>query len=535
MASISRFDIRSSLAFALILSGTIVATPGCEGDDPCSFPPDDSNPCRYKRCDEGPPAVVVSAPRGTPCANVIHDGVCDGFGNCIEDVFACTPPPDDGNPCTSETCWEGSPMRVPALPGTPCPTFDACGFPEVCNGSGSCVPSDLCECASAVDGTPCDNGDACTPLGACQAGVCVTPPPIVCSNAGEACLQGVSCGKTCASPLGRVISTSQTADSIVAADFDGDGTIDLATAGLGGIHLRNGASFDNDNHVVMTAYSGSVVTADINGDGKLDLVFTSMPPGTMAVDLVTKLNQGDGTFGPSVLHSTSFGWSSIAAADFNGDSKADLATAINGGLLSVRINEGNGLFAPEVDYPQTGATTVVVTEDLNGDGKIDIVAASSMLNKIVLLFNDGNGAFGNAVDVALTNSPVFIVIADFNGDGKPDLAVAHDGISVFLNDGTGAFTLASEFAAGLGPVSIIAADLNGDGAPDLATTNTSPRSMTTLLNTGNGTFGAPNFFVAGKRPVDIVAVDVDGDAKPDVACVDADEATLRFVFNSCMQ
>ncbi len=445
-------------------------------------------------------------------------------------------------------------MRVPTNPGTPCPGLDICGLKNVCDGSGSCVRNPLCECpglddgnpctidmcngdaaihSPEVDGTPCNSGDACTTLGVCQTGLCITPPPIVCSNAGEVCLQG-ACAKTCNSPLGRMISTGQAVHSIVTTDMDGDGATDLIMAGFGGIHLRHGFAFDVNHFVVMGSYYSNLIVADIDGNNKLDLVSSKSLGDSMESYLVTNLNQGNDTFAPSVILASGVGAFSTVARDFNGDGKVDLAAAFGAGI-GVFLNKGDGMFAPEVDYAPEAPAAFVMAEDLNGDGNIDIAAAIPMLDEIVLLFNDGNGAFGGPVKIALTNSPTSLAMGDLNGDGKLDLAVGNGGISVFLNDGTGAFTLANEFAAGLVPVSMATADLNGDGALDLATVNASPPSMTTLLNMGTGTFGTPNFFMLGNLPVDIVAADLNGDAKSDIAVVDEDEAVLRLVFNSCMQ
>src|SRR5436305_1475348 len=66
----------------------------------------------------------------------------------------------------------------------------------------------------------------------------------------------------------------------------------------------------------------AVVAADFNGDGKLDLALTS---GGTTVSVL--LGNGDGTFRPAVNFATGSGPRSIAVGDFNGDGNLDIVTA----------------------------------------------------------------------------------------------------------------------------------------------------------------------------------------------------------------
>src|SRR5580692_3384489 len=64
----------------------------------------------------------------------------------------------------------------------------------------------------------------------------------------------------------------------------------------------------------------SVVVADFNGDGHLDLAVTNIGSNTISVFL----GNGDGTFKPKVDYATGRGPKGIAAADFNGDGSPDI-------------------------------------------------------------------------------------------------------------------------------------------------------------------------------------------------------------------
>ncbi len=121
--------------------------------------------------------------------------------------------------------------------------------------------------------------------------------------------------------------------------------------------------------------------------------------------------------------------SSVAAADLNGDGKADLAVANEtSGTVSVLLNEGDGTFAPKVDYATGTSPRSLVATDLNGDGKRDLVIANYGGDTVGVLVNQGSGTFAPPPP---TTPPAVgassVAVADLNGDGRLDLAIAKPG------------------------------------------------------------------------------------------------------------
>ncbi len=78
----------------------------------------------------------------------------------------------------------------------------------------------------------------------------------------------------------------------------------------------------------------------------------------------------------------------------------------------------------------------VAAGDFNGDGKVDLAVANEGSNSVSVLLGNGDGTFAAAQNFATGVNPWSVAVSDFNGDGKLDLAVANYGsgtVSVLLN------------------------------------------------------------------------------------------------------
>jgi hypothetical protein len=138
---------------------------------------------------------------------------------------------------------------------------------------------------------------------------------------------------------------------------------------------------------------GQIALADMNGDGKPDLITLGTTTSGGQAELAISLGNGNGTFQtPTILdfaEGSSVGWG-LAAADFNGDGKVDVAvTGFNPPYdTGVFLGNGNGTmqsftYASGEVGPAQGIDLVLfgadMSADFNGDGRADLVAGSAVL------------------------------------------------------------------------------------------------------------------------------------------------------------
>ncbi|MGC2422757.1 MAG: FG-GAP-like repeat-containing protein [Nitrospirota bacterium] len=261
----------------------------------------------------------------------------------------------------------------------------------------------------------------------------------------------------------------------------------------------------------------SVAAGDFNGDGKLDLAVANNN-GTVCI----MLGNGDGTFQRYVAYAAGNDTYSVAVGDFNGDGKLDLAvTNSNDSTVSVLLGNGDGTFRAPVDYATGSEPSSVTVGDFNGDGKLDLAVANYNDNTVSVLLGNGDGTFQRKVDCATGSGPRSVAVGDFKGDGKLDLAVAGDSsVSILFGNGDGTFLGNSDYGI-VGATSVAIGDFNGDGKLDLAIA-TITQTVSIMLGNGDGSFATPVDYTTGYSDIPLYSVatgDFNGDGKLDLVVI----------------
>jgi len=265
-------------------------------------------------------------------------------------------------------------------------------------------------------------------------------------------------------------------------DFNGDGKLDIAVAGYVSsqqnviqILLGKGdGTFTKGQTIVLpfNASASSIVTADFNGDGKLDLALASQK-------LILHKGAGNGTFSQtaSITVGVPPALAQLRVGDFNADGKPDLS-ASDGQNLYALFNTGNftfsiaklasasdGMFANAVDVNQDGRTDLIVTS----------WACASIKNVGCetwdVLLGQSNKTFRKSFSMYLGPSGVLgdPIAADINGDGINDIVgIGSYALTVYMGNPDGTYQSTPLEFPNSGLNTIVAADFNRDGKIDFA-------------------------------------------------------------------
>ncbi|RXZ79780.1 VCBS repeat-containing protein [Paenibacillaceae bacterium] len=245
------------------------------------------------------------------------------------------------------------------------------------------------------------------------------------------------------------------------------------------------------------------------------------------------IGTGSGQFEAAVNYGLDGFAQSIIIADFNRDSKWDVAVAsfipdTNENKVSVLQGNGDGTLKANIQYEVGAQPLSASVADFNGDGKLDAAVANYGDQSISLLLGKGDGKFEDAVHYAVGSNPISIAVGDLNRDGKPDIVVANFGqsgggsysISVLKGNGDGTFQPAVHHPVGDKPRSVVVGDFNGDGKPDVAVANAGANTVAVLLGAGDGTFPTMKIHTGDANvasPRSLAAADFNNDGKLDLA------------------
>jgi hypothetical protein len=293
--------------------------------------------------------------------------------------------------------------------------------------------------------------------------------------------------------------------SLAAADFNGDGNLDVACAAeTVTIWLGDGKGHFSATSQQFPFRYAQIVAGDFNGDGRADLIVAVGDEYESTGQIVFFAGNGDGTFGAQVAISD-FVATTLATIRPNPDGPLDLlavASPFGGGLpypIQIFPGNGDGTFQNPISTGIESSTNIAVA-DFNGDGIPDIASIGQPYyntTAIQVVLGSADGTFGSPIDTTITTAEPFAA-GDFTGDGIPDLAWTDaNNIYVYQGNGDGTFSAGPVTSTPTGIV-LLAADLNGDGLADLVM-----EGMAIAINRGGGEFGPSAWYQNPSGPAGV--------------------------------
>ncbi|WP_369214576.1 FG-GAP-like repeat-containing protein [Streptomyces flavofungini] len=277
-------------------------------------------------------------------------------------------------------------------------------------------------------------------------------------------------------------------NALAAADFTGDGDVDLAVGGKDQV-VANFNPFAARTERLMADRMGGrapvMTTGDFDSDGRDDLAvafYTQNQPYTQSHVQVHTYNKAEGAFGLTWSSDNSAA-NALAAGDFNGDGRDDLALGncreiadeniddpcgpeelTKGGGIHIHYGGADGLIwegqtlnqdtpgVPGIAEKGDDFGNALTAADLDGDGRDDLIAgapgeaigSAARAGAVTVLKGGKNGILdtsGGADSVAYQQNTAGVpgtaekgdafgttlATTDYDGDGRPDVSVAAPG------------------------------------------------------------------------------------------------------------
>ncbi len=321
----------------------------------------------------------------------------------------------------------------------------------------------------------------------------------------------------------------------VPADFSGDGMIDLAAVNRHSSNVSLLLNHGDRTFVLSGVFAvGSgpydAEAADLDGDAAPDLV--TMDQGSQSLSVLR--NAGKGTFARATLHGLGFAPWAMATADLDGDRIPEVAV-VGTGLRVLRRKDD--AFALEEVEGVPGAANGLAAGDFDGDGRADLAVGGLDDRKQGLLsvfWNKGDGTFPSTTNFPQPSLAQFLLSADLDGDRDLDLAASDylgESITVTVNTGRRTFQPGVRFPFPPGPLCMAAADLDGDQDIDLVSSYEITGVVSVLLNDGKGKFPSVARFTSGGEAFRGCARDLDGDGKIDLAIANGNVNDVAVMFH----
>jgi len=329
-------------------------------------------------------------------------------------------------------------------------------------------------------------------------------------------------------------------------DFDNDGKIDLVGvinpdgSSPGTLYAWKGngdGTFQTPVSLGDTGVDYLAVT-DVNHDGRKDIVMTKTIIDNNNYSYWLTVRLGNGTsFNAAQTSSIGFAGQFVMVL-YDGDIYPDIVLA-DYGTIQIYHGAGDGTFTflKQISL-QVSTGYRVAAADFDGDGRLDLAYARYDTHFVDVIFQNADGSFTAPVTVQTGITPpsgyedktVALAVGDLDEDGHPDLIAANwedtystASVAVLRYNGSRTFTRSTispgYFHAPPNFLTVNVVDINGDGHLDILAGAVNGGIVMTSIGRGDGTFYSPSFYKPDPN-TDVFSIaidDFDNDGNRDLA------------------
>jgi hypothetical protein len=322
---------------------------------------------------------------------------------------------------------------------------------------------------------------------------------------------------------------------IVAADFDNDDWVDVATANFstdanfaddvtalsnpndGTLNFFRAFSSAGNGNLTAQAATIAITSGDFNRDGRPDLAVANRDSSTVSVFLFTPATQ---VFGGAQNAAAGANPQDLAVGDFNNDYNPDIAVSgpnATQEIITLLLNDpahtggpGTIFSAVTINAAPGGGNEEPIPLAVGrfDNNQSDDLAVGNFNHNTVAVFLGATQSFGSSGglgrDPVLYPDPAFRVLGGAGGDaintGKGGSGSAVNFINLTSN------LPATTFFDGPRPMASVFGNFDPGGTLDLAVVDAGTDSVTILSGNGGGTFTSIAQYRVGAEPRDLVAV-----------------------------
>lgn len=335
----------------------------------------------------------------------------------------------------------------------------------------------------------------------------------------------------------EIETTSRGLTSVIAADWTGDGVVDILVS----------AAIDREIRLLVASAPGVFSTtagARLSfADGPFDLVRGDFdadgdPDFACLFRRVSKirvfLNDGRGSFLETDLLQTLAQPDALVAADLDGDGDDDLVAAASSAIEIFTSTSGRVARTRLLDVGIGVEVSSIWVGRLDADTYVDLAATDTSKNEL-FVWRGGPNGFDTKQRLLLSlpgKEPLHVEGGDATGDGIADLVVALYGsrkLAVFAGNGAGNYAQPTTIDVGGQPFDVRLGRLEGFLQPQLVVSYVDRAAVSIVEARSGGAFGPERQFGTSGLPTQSQIVDVDGDGRLDLLATSLEGSALSLL------